>query len=456
MALGLCGLMSLDSDSAVTALLQRYSRFGIELGLSRIQSLLQALGSPHQQVPIIHVAGTNGKGSVCAYLSSVLTTAGFRVGRYTSPHLVQWTERICLNEQPVSASVLLAALQDVEAAIDPTEDCPTQFEVLTAAAWLIFAQAQVEIAVVEVGLGGRLDATNVCDRPLVSVITSISRDHWQRLGDSLSAIAAEKAGILKAGCPAVIGPLPPEAESVVQAQLEALGCPTQWPSPAQWHQPPSPHETAWAISQDLYFPLPLGGEIQLTNAAVAIAVLRQLQTQGWAISAAQIAKGMAQTRWPGRLQWAQWQGSPLLLDGAHNAAAAQALRHYVDQILSSPQFSSEAEPPAPKATVTWIIGMLATKDHTAILQALLRPRDQLLLVPVPGHDSANPTDLIPLAHRLCPALGRCWARPDWTAGLEAATPSQGLNILCGSLYLVGAFWQQTTALEAVDALEALG
>src|SRR6476646_9084330 len=198
----------------VDALLNRFGHFGVHLGLERIQRLLAELGNPHQQVPIIHVAGSNGKGSTCAYLSAVLTEAGYRVGRYTSPHLVDWCERICLNEQPIAPEVLAQVLQQVEAAIAPDQPSPTQFEVITAAMWLYFAQQQVDIAVVEVGLGGRLDATNVCDRPLVSVITSISREHWQRLGPTIADIAGEKAGILKPNCPAVVGPLPPEAQAV--------------------------------------------------------------------------------------------------------------------------------------------------------------------------------------------------------------------------------------------------
>src|SRR4028118_455365 len=210
------------------SILQSYQHFGVHLGLERIKQLLEKLENPHQKVPIIHIAGTNGKGSVCAYLSSVLTEAGYRVGRYTSPHLVNWTERICLNEQPVSPEQLKQLLLQVQNAILDDAESPTQFEVITAAAWLYYAQSEVDIAVVEVGLGGRLDATNVCSRPLVSIITSISREHWQQLGPTLADIAREKAGILKPGCPAVVGPLPPAADFVVRSRIIELGCPTVW------------------------------------------------------------------------------------------------------------------------------------------------------------------------------------------------------------------------------------
>ncbi len=176
----------------IEQLLQPFQRFGVHLGLSRIESLLGKLDNPHRRVPTIHVAGSNGKGSVCAYLSAVLTEAGYRVGRYTSPHLIHWRERICLNEQPISPGELVGLLTKIQGLITENEESPTQFEVITAAAWLYFAQSQVDVAVVEVGLGGRLDATNVCDRPLVTVITSISREHWQVLGSTLTAIATEK------------------------------------------------------------------------------------------------------------------------------------------------------------------------------------------------------------------------------------------------------------------------
>ena len=179
----------------IDSLLQQRKRFGVHLGLERIEKLLANLGNPHHQVRVIHVAGTNGKGSVCAYLSSVLTQAGYRTGRYTSPHLVDWTERICLNEQQISSEELGNLLVQVQEAIDLQEELPTQFEVFTAAAWLYFARQNVDVAVVEVGLGGRLDATNVCSNPIVTIITSIGRDHLQQLGSTVSAIAKEKAGI---------------------------------------------------------------------------------------------------------------------------------------------------------------------------------------------------------------------------------------------------------------------
>ena len=444
----------LEINVEIDAILNPFQRFGVHLGLERIQKLLADLGNPHHSVPVIHVAGTNGKGSVCAYLSAVLTEAGYRVGRYTSPHLVDWNERICLNEQPISTEALAELLLQVQAAIpEDSEDSPTQFEVITAAAWLYFAQQQVDIAVMEVGLGGRLDATNVC-RPIVTIITSLSREHWQVLGPTLADIAREKAGILKLGCPAVVGQLPPEAKAVVEQRINELGCPTVWVKPAVELPPPTPpyqggeqeelpsftkggtkggFRMHWAEYEGIQYPLPLLGEIQLSNSAIAIATLQILSSQGWQIPEKAIASGMAKTTWPGRLQWTTWQNHRLLIDGAHNPAAAIALRQYVDTL---------------NIPVTWVMGILSTKDHAEIFEAILRSGDQLYLVPVPDHSSADPNALATLAASICPELADCHTYPDLFTGLQAATSniaeaSERLIVLCGSLYLVGYFLRQS-------------
>ena len=426
----------------IDSFLKPFQRFGINLGLKRIEQLLADLGNPHH-LPIIHVAGTNGKGSVCAYLSAVLTEAGYRVGRYTSPHLVDWTECICLNEQPITTEELGQILLQVQASIpEPCEYSPTQFEVITAAAWLYFAQQQVDLAVIEVGLGGRLDATNVCDCPLVSIITSLSREHWQQLGPTLADIAGEKAGILKPNCPAVIGPLPLEAQEVVATRVEQLNCPTVWVKPAT-EKPGflgknvdisllSSGETRFlsrsASYQGIEYPLPLLGDVQLINSAIAIATLQILQQQGWEITEEAIQIGMAKTSWPGRLQWTSWHNHTILIDGAHNPASAEVLRQYVDTFHTP---------------ITWVMGILATKDHAEIFNALLRTGDRLYLVPIPDYNSAEPEELQAIANNICPELADCRTYPQLELGLQAATSNstdnQELIVLCGSLYLIGYF-----------------
>jgi dihydrofolate synthase / folylpolyglutamate synthase len=413
-------LLKIMNEGRIETLLQEFQYFGVNLGLERIEQLLADLGNPQASIPVIHVAGTNGKGSVCAYLSSILMAAGYRVGRYTSPHLVNWCERICLDDRQIAPETLEKLLEQVKAAIRPDRPTPTLFEVVTAAAWLYFHQQQVDVAVVEVGLGGRLDATNTIDRSLVSIITSIDWDHWQNLGNSLEKIAWEKAGILKPECPAVVGQLPPEARSVVAQRLAELGCPAMWVEPATYTI-----QNSIASYQGLEYPLPLLGEAQLMNSAIAIATVQLLRQQGWHISDEAIQTGMASAKWLGRLQWVRWHDRDLLIDGAHNAASAKVLRQYADSL---------------QKPIAWVMGMLSTKDRAGIFQALLRPGDRLYLVPVPDRSSANPAELATLAKSICPQLGECYCFSKWEQALEVAISSSKFqSILCGSLYLVGHF-----------------
>ncbi len=406
--------------------LQKYQQFGINLGLERIKNLLERLGNPHLNIPIIHVAGTNGKGSVCAYLSSILSQGGYRVGRYISPHLVDWTERLSINEQPISESDFLQVLQEVENAIFPDEVPPTLFEMVTVAAWLYFAQQKVDMAVMEVGLGGRLDATNVCDHPLVSVITSIGLDHQEYLGSTIAEIAFEKAGIIKPKSAVVVGILPPDAQQVIQQRATELNAQVTWVKPAVWVKQNGMQQTA--NYQGLEYPLPLFGEIQLINSAIAIATIQIIRQQGWEISENALIQGMEKAQWPGRLQWITWKQHRLLIDGAHNPAAAMALRQYVDSLEVS--------------SISWVMGMLSTKDHTNIFKALLRPGDQLYLVPIPNHPYADPQQLATLAKSLCPDLKNCQTYPTLISALDTAIKDKNtLPVICGSLYLLGDFFQ---------------
>lgn len=404
------------------AYLDSFDKFGIHLGLERIQQLLDALGNPHQQIPVVHVAGTNGKGSVCAFLLSILQAAGYRVGRYTSPHLINWRERITINGEWISEQDLREALQQVDTAINP-EFPPTQFEVITAAMWWYFAAQKVDLAILETGLGGRLDATNVCDRPLVSVITSIGLDHCQQLGNTLGAIASEKAGIIKPKCPVVIAENHAEAIAVLQAKVTECEAPVTWVSAAQ------PTATG-AIYQGFEYPLPLLGKHQLINSAVAIATIQSLRNQGWEISEAAMRTGLANTQWSGRLQWIEFNldgnSHKILIDGAHNVAAAEYLRQFVDEAF-------------PHQRKRWVIGILNTKDQVGILKALLNSDDLLFPVPVPSAATTSPEDLSQMASSMLKVKSYPYA--SLNLGLAAAFEDQqnDVVILCGSLYLVGEF-----------------
>jgi dihydrofolate synthase / folylpolyglutamate synthase len=388
---------------------------GIRLGLERIIHVLALLGHPQEMMPAIHVAGSNGKGSVCAYISSILQAAGYRVGRYNSPHLVSWNERICVDGKPIATDRFIELLHQVQ---EISPEPLTKFELLTATAWLHFAQCPVDIAVIEVGLGGRLDATNVIQHPLVSVITSISREHWQQLGETIPEIAAEKAGILKANCPVVVGSLPDAALAVIAAQAQTLRCPFHQSVPARSIAPGA------AALGNFEYALPLAGDIQLHNSALAIAAIQTLPAK-WAISESAMRQGIAATTWPGRLHQTTWQGREILLDGAHNPEAAIALRDYADRW---------------QQPVGWVLGMLSTKEHEPILRALLKPGDQLYLVPVNDELSMQPEDLEAIVDSLHLKIAvECCT--DWQTGLNTALLRPEPIVMAGSLYLLGDFYR---------------
>lgn len=419
--------MSNNSSKEIDILLKPFQKFGISLGLDRIKNLLAKLGNPEKKVPIIHVAGTNGKGSVCAYLSSIFTESGYKTGRYISPHLVNWNERICLNEQPILSDDLRDIITEISQLIDSLEECPTLFEVITASAWLYFARSKVDLAIMEVGLGGRLDATNVCDRNLASIITSISREHWQRLGNTLTEIAGEKAGVIKKECPVIVGKLPIEAQIVVENKIKTLNCPSYWVESAEKI---AKNGEIWAKYQDIEYPLPLPGNIQLQNSALAIATTKVLQEQGWKLTVSQIQEGMRKAKWRGRIEWVTWKGRKMLVDGAHNVASAQVLREYVDTL------------PQP---VTWIMGMLDTKDHQGILEVLLKQDDRLHLVPVPDHSSSSLEHLSQIAQKVNPYLTKINTYSDLFLALEEVVKEDDKErtiVLCGSLYLLGYFFSK--------------
>ncbi|GAB4211128.1 MAG: folylpolyglutamate synthase/dihydrofolate synthase family protein [Synechococcales cyanobacterium] len=400
-------------------------RFGVKLGLERMTCLLDRLGSPQQGIPVIHVAGTNGKGSVCAVLSEILWRSGYRVGRYTSPHLVAWQERIWVNGHPIGTTDWensLAQVAEVVQHYPPGVDLPTQFDVTTATAWVYFQQQQVEVVVLEVGLGGRLDSTNAAIDTQVAVITSIGRDHWQRLGDSLPAIASEKAGIIKPGIPTVVAPQVPEVMTVLEQTAAYQGSRLLVATPAvDQVASGEQRQIRW---QDQIYDLGLVGPVQQINMGVALTVVQVLRSLGWRIEEKAVREGLAQTHWPGRCQQREFNGTRIWLDGAHNQPAAVSLRQFVDQ-----RFGPQA--------VQWVVGILDTKDAEGILAALLRPGDRLCAVGIPDHASFDPLELVRMAHCHQPQLQHGTTLtsldtfPHWLTGVRDPV------VVCGSLYLIG-------------------
>ncbi|MEN9206874.1 MAG: folylpolyglutamate synthase/dihydrofolate synthase family protein [Gloeomargarita sp. GMQP_bins_120] len=399
----------------VRAFFQGLQRFGITLGLERIRRLLDHLGQPQNRVPAVHVAGTNGKGSVCAYLAHILTACGYRTGLYISPHLVRYQERVQINGQPITEGDWWRILQRIHQVVEAQALSITEFEAITALMWVYFAEQQVDIGVIEVGLGGRLDATNVLDHPLVTVITSIGFDHQERLGPTLADIAREKAGILKPGRPLVRGPMAAAAAAVIDDLARRLACPLVVVEP-----PDSTPGNILRFQGDDY-PIPLLGEHQKQNACIALAIANQLRQQGWDLPVEKVQRGMAQTRWPGRLQWVTWGGQKVLLDGAHNPEGAETLRRYIDQEHLMP--------------VHWVMGLLASKDAPAILGRLLRPGDRVSFVPIPGHAYHEPVALREVSRCLCPDLAVQVYQHVQEA--VAATPQGYTPVITGSLYLIG-------------------
>lgn len=394
-------------------ILEHRHNSGIRLGLGRMFALMEQLGNPQNQIPTIHVAGTNGKGSVCAFVERMLREAGYRVGRYSSPHLIDWRERITVQGQPISEADFdrVLALLEPHLALLPEV---TQFETLTAAAFWYAAEQKLDFLVLEVGLGGRLDATNVVKQPLVTAITSIGLDHCNILGDSLGAIAHEKAGIFKSGVPIVTAALPEEAQVRMSTLAQSKGCRVRVMAPA------TVQASGYQALGITYQPR-LGGAIQAQNSSVALGIVDELIAQGWRIPVAAQQRGLALAQWPGRYQTLTYGTQKLLIDGAHNLDGAAALRHYVD---------GWGRP------VSWLVGIIKTKNPQEILGCLLRPDDELFTLPVQGDLGHDPEGLVQLAYQLEPALAQGLA----CAQVKTALACAGYPpVLCGSLYLIGDF-----------------
>ncbi len=402
----------------------------IDLSLDRIRRLLGALGDPQRRLPpVVHVAGTNGKGSTVAFLRAMLEAAGLRVHVYTSPHLVRFHERIRVAGALIGDDALAALLEECERA--NAGQPITFFEVTTAAAFLAFVRTPADVVLLETGLGGRLDATNVVDRPAVTAITRISYDHRQFLGDTLTAIAGEKAGILKPGVPAVFAPQPEEeATRTLAARAAAVGAPV-----AAWTVTPDGDGFRFdSATVHRRLPRPgLAGAHQITNAGVALACLDHLP---WTIDDATAARGLAAVEWPARLQRltrgplveslpAGWE---LWLDGGHNDSAGEVLAAHA------------AGWSADKRPLDLIYGMLSSKEPAEFLAPLAPHVRRMRTVAIPGEDAALPPQAIATAGQ---AAGIADTAPadSVAAALESLRLAGGGEparvLICGSLYLAG-------------------
>jgi dihydrofolate synthase/folylpolyglutamate synthase len=424
----------LGSDLVLERLTKLHPKL-IDLVLDRVQRLLTRVGNPERRLPpVVHVAGTNGKGSTIAYLRAILEAAGYRVHAYTSPHLVRFHERIRLAGQLIEEAELLALLEECERA---NGDQPiTFFEITTVAAFLAFTRHQADILLLEVGLGGEFDATNVIEQPLACCLTPISMDHMQHLGHSLAAIAATKAGIMKRGRPVAIGPQPAQAQAVFDECGVRLGCPLhrfgrEWEAQREGERlvlRDRRGESRW--------PLPgLPGLHQIENAGLALATLPLLE--GFTIPDTAIAKGLLSVEWPARLQrlkrgpvvealpagWEAW------LDGGHNESGGQALG------VHAAGWRQER----PDLPIRLVFGMLSTHDPVGFLKPLLPHIQDVTAVAVGGnHQALDVEALVAAARRAGAETVRSAPSAEVAARVIVAADAKPARLLiCGSLYLAG-------------------
>jgi len=399
---------------------------GLKFGIDRMRTFATALGNPEAALPLIHVAGTNGKGSVVAMLDSIFRAAGWRVGMYTSPHLVMLGERVQVERQSLSPEEIVAYVDELRPVAERlggvAEDQPSFFEFMTAMALFQFGRQRCDIGLVEVGLGGRLDATNIVT-PELSIISSIGMDHCEMLGHSLAEIAAEKAGIIKPGVPVVIGKLPSEAEAIIRARAAELGAPAH--SVCDVYGEGDGHESLEAYPQTN-----LEGDYQRWNAATAALAARVLTASNprWRLTPERIAEGLARVDWPGRWQRMQVGGRLLILDSSHNPEGASVLAANLAQLVAE----------TGRRPVV-IAGVLGAARARPLLETISRYASALHLV-VPDQPRAcgldELTGLVPERFRanvtgdsvvrLFPAAGEC-----------AAGGAEDVIVVTGSIYLIG-------------------
>ena len=394
-----------DSASLLKGFEALYPR-EIDLSLDRVVALLAKLGNPHQSLsPVVHVAGTNGKGSVIAFLHAILEAAGYKVSRYTSPHLVRFHERIVINGAPIEEAFLVRCLEGVRHANG--QNPITFFEATTAGALTAFAQSVQDIILLETGLGGRLDATNVIADPVLTVLTPISLDHMEYLGDTVAQIATEKAGIIKPEVACICGPQPPEALAVIEETARRKNAPL------------IQVDTTGNLP-----PLALAGPHQMVNAHIALAVARHLA--GFKVDEKAMATGLQSADWPARFQrlsHLEKPGHEVYLDGGHNGAGAQAIAAALAGLAPLPTY--------------FITGLRTTKQAGAFFAPFVGKLSHMYTVATPDDAHATPADT--LATQAIEAGLPATAMPDWKGALNHIHTSQkkSRSVICGSLYLAG-------------------
>ena len=410
---------------------------GHKPGLSRTRTLLAALGDPHRQLKFVHVAGTNGKGSTAAMLAACLQAAGYRVGLYTSPFINRFNERIQVDGEQIPDRALVQLVEQVKPAADAMADVPTEFEIITALGMLWFAQQRCDIVVLEVGLGGTLDSTNVIDPPECAVITALGMDHVKELGPTLAEIASAKAGIIKPGSPVVSYGGAPEADAVIARAAARQNAPLTVVDFAKLNVRGGDLDGVNFDFDGLEnIHLPLIGSYQPKNAAVAITALRVLRQRGWNIPESAIRQGLERVSWPGRFELLR-HSPAFLLDGSHNAHGMRATVQSLRDRFPGQKF-------------VFLLSIMADKDVDEMLELLLPLAKQF--VTVAAHTPrAMPAQT--LAEHIRVRGGMAEPAPSIEAGVARAVALGGSGPVCalGTLYFSGevrtAFAQQTDGAE---------
>jgi len=403
-------------------------RFGSKLGLDNMRILLELMGNPHKKLKYVHVAGTNGKGSACAFISSILIEAGYRVGLYTSPALLRFSERIRINNKEIENNDVARITEFVKSAVDVMiqkgYDHPTEFELVTAIALQYYNECNCDIVVLEVGLGGRLDATNIIGNSLASVIMSISYDHMDRLGDTLEKIAYEKAGIIKQGGCAVVYSQEKSVEKVIIDACKKVSATCRIVDFSGLKLKSFDIDGQVFDFEDyLDLKIKLLGKHQLKNAAVAIKTIEILQKKGFVIDNKDIRYGLMKAEWPGRMEILN-KNPVFIIDGAHNKDAAAVLCNNLKEYF-------------PGIKITFIIGVMADKEYKEIIEQVMPVADRFIAI------SPKVSRALP-AHKLADII-KCYCNEVYFSdtidnainlSLEK-TASDGVICAMGSLYYIG-------------------
>jgi dihydrofolate synthase/folylpolyglutamate synthase len=411
--------------AASVSYLYNLQKHGIKLGLETMTALIGRLGQPDARYRILHIAGTNGKGSTAAMTAAMLQAAGYRVGLYTSPHLVEFSERIRVDGRMISEADIGRFTEVVQKAAEP-DLSPTFFECTTAMALQYFAEAQVDVAVLEVGLGGRFDATNVVT-PVACAVTTIALDHQEFLGTTLSSIAYEKAGIIKPLVPVVVGRMADEAREMIEQVAKERAAPmSRFAREFEVAGMPERFRFSGRSRQydDLFCSLP--GAHQVDNCGCALSLIEAAGERGLDVREAAVRDGLRAVQWPGRLEVVD--RTPLVvLDGAHNPAAAAALAGYVQAFRRS----------NPESRVVLVLGMMRDKDHLGFAKSFRGLVDQVVLTQAGLSRSATVEDLYVALHELWPSARTEAALADALALARHLARAQDLICVTGSLMLIG-------------------